>query len=189
MALLMVMMPIASAGTSQWSGPSTVGSSVPGEGIIQSMEGWNWASNQSVEGATLLLNPLYQAAENNGTHWSVSSGEIFDNGTFQSVQSHSIAHALALENSNPNVQFTNFTNASDAFIEFTSGGNDSDLWNPVNLSAIVDENFPPQQRQVILLQEQSDPWVMKMVHIPIFKHLSGTFLLLLKVSRWNSIHG
>ena len=143
MALLMVMMPIASAGTSQWSGPSTAGSSVPGEGIIQSMEGWNWASNQSVEGATLLLNPLYQAAENNGTHWSVSSGEIFDNGTFQSAQSHSIAHALTLENSNPEVQFTNFTNASDAFIEFTSGGNDSVLWNPVNLSAIVDEHFPP----------------------------------------------
>ena len=141
MALLMVMMPIASAGTSQWSGPSTVGSSVPGEGIIQSMEGWNWASNQSVGGATLLLNPLYQAAENNGTHWSVSSGEIFENGTFQSAQSHSIAHALTLENSNPNVQFTNFTNASDAFIEFTSGGNDSDLWNPVNLSAVVDEHF------------------------------------------------
>ena len=62
MALLMVLMPIASAGTSHWSGPSAVGSSNPGEGIDQIMEGWDWASNQSVEGATLLLNPLYQAA-------------------------------------------------------------------------------------------------------------------------------
>ncbi len=138
----MVLMPIASAGTSHWSGPSAVGSSNPGEGIDQIMEGWNWASNQSVEGATLLLNPLYQAAENNGTHWSASSGQIFENGTLQSTQSHSIANALTLDNSNSNVQFTNFTNASDTFIEFTSGGSDSGLWNPVNLSAVADDNLP-----------------------------------------------
>ncbi len=132
--LLLLFSPLSSAGTAVWLGPGRVPTTPSLNPLNNSVEGWILPSNETVTSSSFSIEPEFAPAADNGSHWSadnipgIISLGVHDGTISQREIGLTLAPIGTID------QLSEFNSAKETFIDLWPQGNNSSIWNPVNLS-------------------------------------------------------
>jgi len=138
---LLLLSPLSSAGNAVWLGPGRVPTTPSLNPLNSSIEGWILPSNETITDSSFSLEPVFAPAADNGSHWSRDNTPGFSAGIHDGTTSQTDG-GLTLEAIGTIDQFSRFNYGEETFIDLWPRGNNSSIWNPVNLNENNDEWLP-----------------------------------------------
>ena len=139
--LLLLFSPLSSAGTAVWLGPGRVPTNPSLNPLNNSIEGWILPSNETITSSSFSIEPVFAQAADNGSHWAADNTPGFNAGIHDGTLLQRDS-GLTLAAIGTIDQLSEFNSGQETFIDLWPRGNNSSIWNPVNLSENNGEWIP-----------------------------------------------
>ncbi len=139
--LLLLFSPLSSAGTAVWLGPGRVPTIPSLNPLNNSIEGWILPSNETITSSSFSIEPVFAQAADNGSHWSADNTLGFSTGIHDETISQRDS-GLTLAPIGTIDQLSEFNSGQETFVDLWPRGNNSSIWNPLNLSENNGEWIP-----------------------------------------------